>query len=127
MANALFSSLHDSLNRRCCCRVPEIIDVEETKSASVTAAELHTALHEIVHALGGVGPGYADSSPFLTSNGSFASPSDVYSVREAAWVCAAYPRVASLNPIHWPIQIGNDDAYGYKPATYIITPKVGVS
>lgn len=42
--------------------VPEILDVENHDAADVTTSELHTALHEIMHVLGGMHPGEWRSS-----------------------------------------------------------------
>ena len=63
-------------------------------SASESAG-LHTALHELMHILGGVGP----SGPFIDDTGAPQRPEDVW-------------------------QLGLDSGYGDKPMTYIVTPRV---
>ena len=46
--------------------VPNILNVDSPTDNQVVESEMHTALHEIVHVLGGVGPGAAVSAtPFL--------------------------------------------------------------
>lgn len=85
------------------CRVPEQLNVASTDFPDVVASEMHTALHETAHVLGGVGPFLStdagvSTSTFRTPTGAPADPATVWAV-------------------------GTDAAYG-KPATYIITPRV---
>jgi hypothetical protein len=50
--------------------VPEIIDVENTNVPDTMESELHTALHEMVHVLGGMSPGSTvGNSIFLDDTG----------------------------------------------------------
>ena len=79
-------------------RVPEAFSVG-TSPAYITAG-LHTALHEFIHVLGGVGPGTSPSAaPFIDDRGAPLPP-------ESVWL------------------VGNDTAYGGKPMTFIVTPRV---
>lgn len=55
--------------------VPELLDVEHKTSPDVVSSEMHTALHEITHVLGGLNPGSAPSnSPFLNNTGAPIDP-----------------------------------------------------
>lgn len=79
--------------------VPELINVEETLSPDTIASELHTALHETVHVLGGMGPGIsAASSPFIDDTGNTMAAGLVW-------------------------QVALDAGYN-KQMTYIVTPRV---
>ena len=85
--------------------VPEVLNQEGwAKQLDLTKeSELHTALHEIVHVLGGIGPGSTQaSSNFITSTGARAATADVL------------------------INEPDDPAYrgASKPVTYIKSPKV---
>jgi hypothetical protein len=80
--------------------VPELLNVIEPESPDIIAYSMHTALHEFVHVFGGVGPAFSSSnSPFIDNVGSRLPMSSVYVV-------------------------GTDAAYGNKPMTFIITPRV---
>ena len=85
--------------------VPEVLDVAGWDKGldSSKEAELHTALHEIMHVLGGMGPGYYQSgSNFVTPAGLPAASADVMTT------------------------LSSDPAYpgSNKPVTYIKSPKV---
>lgn len=57
--------------------VPEILDVTNHNAADVFTNEMHTALHEIMHVLGGMNPGtggVGGNSPFIDDNGAFVEP-----------------------------------------------------
>lgn len=47
--------------------VPEVLDVAGKDSYDTMESELHTALHEMVHVLGGMSPGYTGSTPFISN------------------------------------------------------------
>ncbi len=79
--------------------VPELLNVEKTLFPEVIANEMHTALHEIVHVLGGIGPGSGGVvSTFIDNTGAPMSAASVW-------------------------MQGTDTAYD-KPMTFIVTPKV---
>ena len=62
--------------------VPEHISVAQTNSPDVVARELYTALHEVMHVLGGMGPGIsAASTPFLDNTGAAMPASSVWQAR----------------------------------------------
>ncbi len=79
--------------------VPEIIDVEGTDAPDVTASELHTAIHEMTHVLGGMNPGTnANDIMFIDDNG--------------------LPRQSGV------YVVSQDAGYNNKPITYIVTDRV---
>jgi hypothetical protein len=81
-------------------RVPELLNVATPDSPDSLASSLHTALHELVHVFGGVGPAFISSqSPFIDDVGAQVPMSSVY-------------------------RVGTDAAYGDKPMTFIVTPRV---
>jgi hypothetical protein len=61
--------------------VPEIINTDTSSSDEVKESEMHTALHEIVHLLGGISPGPSDAyTNFIDSSGNPLAPSSIYLV-----------------------------------------------
>ncbi len=63
--------------------VPEIINPSKGLSADTIEAEMHTALHEMVHVLGGMSPGSnGDASVFLGPTGAPMQGSDVFITEE---------------------------------------------
>lgn len=81
--------------------VPEVMDIEHATNPDTIESDMHTALHELMHVLGGMSPGATVfSTPFLDNNGNQRS-SGVHMVED-------------------------DPAYGIggKKRTLIITPKV---
>lgn len=94
--------------RMCVCRctvghfnwVPELLDIVTPSSPETVTSEMHTALHEMVHVLGGMLPGTAENATmFLDEHGRMPDP------RNRVYV------------------VQSDTAYG-KFVTKIITPKV---
>ena len=81
--------------------VPELVSVADADSVDTMTNVLHTALHEIVHVLGGMGPGsFPTGTAFINELGEPKAASEVFLVQP-------------------------DPAYGgTKDVTYIITPKV---
>lgn len=63
--------------------VPEVLNADNTASTDVIEAELHTALHEIMHVLGGMAPGTdADESVFLDDTGASVGGDAVFLVED---------------------------------------------
>ena len=61
--------------------MPEIINTDTLESDDVKESEMHTALHEIVHLLGGISPGpHATLTNFIDSSGNPAAPGSIYTV-----------------------------------------------
>ena len=78
--------------------VPELLDTANSGSPATITSELHTAMHEIAHVLGGMGPGVAGASIFIDDAGAPVS-SGIY--------------VQQVDP-----------AYPQKSVTWIVTPRV---
>lgn len=81
--------------------VPEIITTGAAASTDdVKESELHTALHEIVHLLGGITPGTTNAMNFIDSNGAFLDATKVFTV-ECVSVRATpfllHPKLTSLS------------------------------
>ena len=83
--------------------VPALLDLVNANSPTTITSELHTAIHEIVHVLGGMGPGRVGDTPFIDDTGNPRSGPNagVYTVLQDP----AYPSVT-------------------KPVMYITTPRV---
>ncbi|RYY35096.1 hypothetical protein EON62_02770, partial [archaeon] len=80
--------------------VPELLDVDTPNAANTIASEMHTALHEIVHVLGGMNPGSsAANSKFIDDLGLPVEPRGNVFISET------------------------DTAYA-RPVTKIVTPRV---
>jgi hypothetical protein len=80
--------------------VPGILKVDQTLSNDVIESELHTAIHEIVHVLGGMAPGPSlAQSNFIDDTGAARGGSDVFLVEtDPAYATPGKTRTLIVTP-----------------------------
>jgi Leishmanolysin len=81
--------------------VPEQLDVPNTNMLDTITNEMHTALHEIVHVLGGMGPGSIGSTPFLDPVSGLPNITGVYKIGwdtayNKSWSLITSPKVLQV-------------------------------